>query len=129
LNNITKPPPVINYKGKGYDKVIEALGGDPEDIEVNGKKIFAEKNLDNLQKHRVHNILKDKKPEDVKVALEVSEKMGLNNPHDVLEIVEIVSADVKGMSKFVIILFLFLFFSFSFIFIILFSISIFYLIN
>jgi hypothetical protein len=80
--------------------VTNILGKDANNVEVNGIKIF--QNLTERQKARVCTVIQSSSRKNaavVTLALQITEKMKLNNIDDFLSIVEILAAELNKRNK------------------------------
>lgn len=81
----------------GLKKIKKSYGRDPKDIELNGEKIF--QNMDDMQQRRVDKVFGGTARCDQKIvetAHKVAEHMGFKTAGDLMSVIEIVAAEVKG---------------------------------
>ena len=81
----------------------KCLDRDPDQIKLNGKKIFAEENLNNRQKRHIYSVLRNTvkmNKQLLEKSLEIAHRMGCDNVDDALSIMEILANKVnkKGIN-------------------------------
>lgn len=85
------------YYSKNCTNLLKQFGDDPDNYELNGKKIF--KNLDDRQKGRANKVLgplKKSGSDIAATAAKIAESMQCDTADELLSITEIVMAEVKG---------------------------------
>lgn len=89
-----------------FDKYLNRLekcyGKNPNDVELGGKKVFA--NMNEMQKGRIDKVFggsaRKYNQNIVKTAHDIAEFMGCTSVDELMSIIEIVAAEVKGIYSF-----------------------------
>ena len=84
---------------KDFNRLQRCFGKDPNDVEMNGNKLFA--NLSDRDKGRVSKVFngtaRKYNKEIIDTSFKIAEAMGINNADHFMDIIEIVCAKVEGI--------------------------------
>jgi hypothetical protein len=89
-------PGSFNFN-QDYKRLKKCYGMDPNDVELNGEKVF--RNMSDMQKRRIGKAFNGSarcNKDIVSTAHAVAESMGYTNADELMSVIEIVTAEVKG---------------------------------